>query len=96
VRGRHPAFCQTSAALVTAVFLGRALLLRIQPKCFELPIPFRRSITQPFDVDASGQAALDGSANQLGSKKSERDGHIDMTDAASLAQRNLLSVSDGP
>jgi len=36
-------------------------LLRIEPKCFELPTPFRRSIAQPFDIDASGQTALDGS-----------------------------------
>ena len=51
--------------------LGRALLLRIQPKRFELPTPFRRSIAQPLDVDASRQATLDGGADQLGSKKSE-------------------------
>ena len=87
MRGRHPAFCQTSAALVTAVFLGRALLLRIQPKCFELPIPFRRSITQPFDVDAWGQAALDGSADQLGSKKRERDGGNVWTKSLSWVRR---------
>ena len=33
-----------------------------------------------------------GSADQLGRKKGERDGRVDMTDAASLAQINLLSV----
>ena len=71
------------------------LLLRTQSKGFELPAPFRGSIAQPFNVDASRQAALHGSAGQLGSKKGERDGHVDMTDAASLAQRDLLSGSDG-
>jgi hypothetical protein len=30
--------------VATAVFLGRALLLRIQAERFELPTPFRRSI----------------------------------------------------
>ena len=55
-------------------------MLRIQPKRFELPTPFRRSIAQPLDIDASRQAALDGSADQLGSKKGERDGHVDVTD----------------
>jgi hypothetical protein len=36
------------------VLLGRALLLRIQTKHFELPIPFRGSIAQPRDVNANG------------------------------------------
>jgi len=86
---------QASAAPATAVSLGRALLLRIQPERFELPIPFRRSIAQPLDVDASRQTALDSGANQPRSKEGERDGHVDMTDAALLAQCNLLNVSDG-
>ena len=84
---------KVSAALATA--FGHALLLLIQPKRFELPTPFRRSIAQPRDVDAARQAALDGGTDQLGSKESERDGHVDVTDAASLAPRNLLDVSDG-
>ena len=67
-----------------ALLLGRALL-RIQPKRFELPTQFRRSIAQPLDVDATRQAAFHGSADQLGSKEGERDGDVDMTDAASLA-----------
>ena len=50
---------------------------------------------QPLDVDASRQPTLDSSADQLGSKEGERDGHVDMTDAALLAQRNLLSAGDG-
>ena len=84
---------KVSAALATA--FGHALLLRIQPKRFELPTPFRRTIAQPRDVYASRKAALHSSAHQLGSKKGERDGHVDMTDAASHARRNLLSASDG-
>ena len=86
---------ETSATPAMALLLGRALLVGIQPKRFELPIPFHRGIAQPLDVDATRQAALDSGADQLGSKEGERDGHVDMTDAASLAQRNLLSVSDG-
>jgi hypothetical protein len=74
----------TSAALTRAV-VGRALLLRIKPKRLELPTPFRRSIPQPFNVDASRQAALNSSADQLGREECERDRHIDVTDAASLA-----------
>jgi hypothetical protein len=52
-----PQGSQTSAALATAVSLRRALLLPVQPKCFELPTPFRRSIAQPRDVDAARQGA---------------------------------------
>ena len=74
---------------------GRALLLRIQPKCFELPTPFRWSIAQPLDVDASRQAALHGSADQLGSKKGQRDGHVDMTDTATHTGGEEFVVLDG-
>jgi hypothetical protein len=92
-------FCRTGARprrrWQRRLFFGRALLLRIQPKHLELPTPFRRSIAQPRDVDASMQAALDRSADQLGSKKGERDGHVDMTDAASLAQCDLVDAWDG-
>jgi hypothetical protein len=77
------------------LFLGRALLLRVQPKRFELPTPFRRSVAQTRDVDASRQATLHSSADQLGSKKGERDRHVDMTDAASLARCNLPGVTGG-
>jgi hypothetical protein len=39
---------------------------------FELPTPFCRYIAQSLDVDASRQAPLHGSTDQLGSKKGER------------------------
>src|ERR1700757_1649747 len=48
----------------------RALLVRIQTKHLELATPFCWSVAQLFDVDASGQAALDSSSDQLGGKKS--------------------------
>ena len=58
-----PQGSETSAAFATAVSLRRALLLPVQPKRFELPTPFRRSIAQPRDVDAARQATLDGGAD---------------------------------
>jgi hypothetical protein len=64
---------------------GFALLLWAQPERFELSAPFRRSIAQPLDVDASRQTALDGGADQLGSKEGERDRHVDMADTALFA-----------
>jgi len=79
-----PLWSRTSAAWTRAV-VGHALLLRIKPKRLELPTPFRRSIPQPFNVDASRQAALNSSSDQLGREECERDGHIDVTNAASLA-----------
>jgi hypothetical protein len=70
-------------------------LVRVQPKRFELSTPFRRKIAQVLDVDASRQTAFDRSADEFGSKESKRDRHVDMTDATSFAQSNLLGVSDG-
>jgi hypothetical protein len=75
--------------------LAVRLLLRVQPKCFELPTPFRRGVAQSRDDDASRQTAFDRSADELWSKKGERDGHVDMTDAATHARCDLLGVSDG-
>jgi hypothetical protein len=70
-------------------------LLRIQAKGLELPAPFRWSVTQPLDVDAPGQTALDSGADKLGGNEGKRDRHVDMTHTASLARRNLLNVCDG-
>ena len=71
------------------------LLLRIETERFELPTPFGGSVAQPLDVDASRQAALDRGSDQVGREEGERDRHVDMADAALLAQSNLLSFSDG-
>jgi len=54
-----------------------------------------KCIAQPLDVDASGQAALDRRADQVGSEEGKRDGHVDMADAALLPRGDLLSLSDG-
>jgi len=48
--------------------LAVRLLVRVQSKRFELSTPFRRSVAQSLDVDASRQTALDRSADQLGRK----------------------------
>ena len=46
-------FEQSQTSVAMALLLRRALWLRIQPKRFELPTPFPRSIAQPLDVDAA-------------------------------------------
>jgi hypothetical protein len=48
---------------------------------------------QPLDIDASRQTTLHGTANQGGSKEGERNGHVDMTDAASLADLAIATKS---
>jgi len=77
----------TSAVLAAVVVCSRrALLLRIQAKRFELLTPFRWKFAQPLDVNALRQSALDSSADQLGSKKGERDGHVDMSSPSGVAE----------
>jgi hypothetical protein len=83
---RSTFFEQSQISVAMALLLRHALWLRIQPKRFELPTPFSRSIAQPLDVDAARQTGLNGSADQPGMVM------FDMTDAASLAQSNLPSV----
>ena len=46
-----------------------AVMVADLAKRLELPTPFRRSIAQPLDADASRQAARDGGADQLGIKE---------------------------
>src|SRR5271169_1249831 len=79
----------------TSVQARSSLLLRIETEFFKLPAPFGGSVAQPLDVDASRQAALDRGTDQVGREEGERDRHVDMADAALLAQSNLLSFSDG-
>ena len=59
--------------------------MQIQPKCFGLLAPFRRSIEQWLDVDASREPALHGSTDQLGSKEGERNGMRDLTTTSSIS-----------
>jgi hypothetical protein len=40
------------------------------------------------------QTTLDGSADQFGSEEGKRDRHVDMTEAASLAQCDLVDAGD--
>ena len=64
-----PAREPDDGGVATAVFLRFALLVWVQPKRCELLAPFCRRIAQPLDIDAARQAALDGSADQLGARK---------------------------
>jgi hypothetical protein len=82
VQGQYSGFC-------TAVVrdLEPALqLFRIESERLKLPAPFSRRIAEPFDADATGQATFYCCFDKVGCEKGERDGHIDLPNAAVLAR----------
>ena len=63
--------------------LGPALqLFRIESKRLKLSAPFGPRIAEPLDADAAGQATFYGPFNKIGCEEGERDGHIDLSNAA--------------
>ena len=71
------------------VFRLSPKLFRIETEDLELLAPFGGQIAEAFDADAAGQATFDGRFDQFRSDESERDGHVDLSDAASLASAKL-------
>ena len=70
--------------------LGPALqLFRIESKRLKLSAPFGWRIAEPLDADAAGQATFYGRFNKIGCEEGERDGHIDLSNAALLASAKL-------
>jgi hypothetical protein len=61
-------------------------LFRVESERLKLPTPFSRRIAEPFDADAAGQATLYDCFDKVGCEEGERDGHIDLPDAALLAR----------
>ena len=64
-------------------------LFRIESKRLELSAPFSRQIAEPLDADAAGQATFHGCFDKVGCEEGERDGHVDLSDAAFLASAKL-------
>ena len=60
-------------------------LLRIEPEHLELLAPFGRQIAEAFDANAAGQATFDGRFDNIRRKERERDRHVDLPNAAVLA-----------
>ena len=56
----------------------------------ELLRPFGRRIAESLDADATGQASFDRCLDKVGREEGERDGHIDLPDAALLADADFL------
>ena len=65
-------------------------LFRIESKRLELSAPFSRQIAEPLDADAAGQAAFYGCFDKIGGEEGERDGHIDLPNAAILARAKVF------
>ena len=69
---------------------GPALqLFRIESERLKLPAPFSQGIAESFDANAAGQATFYGCFDKIGGEKGERDGHIDLPNAALLASAKL-------
>jgi hypothetical protein len=67
----------------------RPQLFRIESKRLKLSAPFGRRIAEPLDADAAGQATFYCCFDKIGREKGERDGHIDLPNAAPLASAKL-------
>jgi hypothetical protein len=74
---------RNSGALVTLQ------LFRIESEGLKLPAPFSRRIAEPFDADAAGQATFYCCFDKVGCEEGERDGHINLSNAAFLASAKL-------
>jgi hypothetical protein len=64
-------------------------LFRIESERLKLPAPFSRRIAEPLDADAAGEATFYRCFDKVGGKEGERDGHIDLPNAALLAGAKL-------
>ena len=80
-------YFQRSRSLPT---LTKALMLfGSKSERLELPIPFGRQIAKPLDADAAGQATFHCGFDKVGAEEGERDGHVDLPNAASLSSAKL-------
>ena len=68
--------------------------MRIESEGFELMRPLSGGIAESLDTDAARQAAFDRGFDQNRGEEGERDGQVDLADAAPLASGNLLGLSD--
>src|SRR5258707_11720212 len=97
-RSRRPD-CARIPGAVEAIFrvfrcrirdLGPAQqLFRIESERLKLPAPFSRRIAEPLDADAAGQATFYCCFDKIRGEEGERDGHIDLPNAALLAGAKL-------
>ena len=65
------------------------MIIRIQTEDFKLSDPLRGGIAKSLDSDAAGQATFYRCFDKIGREEGEREGHIDMPNAAFLASAKL-------
>ena len=69
---------------------GPALqLFRIKSERLKLPAPFSRRIPEALDADAARQAAFYCCFDEIRCEEGERDGHVDLPNAALLSGAKL-------
>src|SRR5215475_2252740 len=66
-----------------------------QPEPRKLKRPFGRRIAQAGDTDATRQTTFNGSLDQTWRDKRQRDRHVDVTNAAMVALRDLFQILHG-
>ena len=69
-------------------------LLRGQSERFELSGPFGGSIAKSFDANTAGQPTLDRGSDERRGEEGEREGHVDLPDAAPFPSGDLFSLGD--
>jgi len=75
--------------------LGPAVqLFPIKSERLKLPAPLSRWIAQSLDADAAGQATFYGCFDKIGCEEGERDGHVDLPNAAFLAGAEFYDRGD--
>src|SRR5271167_3923346 len=85
VRARLKPYSGFSRCRNSGPLAGALTLFRIKSERLKLPAPFGRRIAEPLDADAAGQATFHGCLDKIRGEEGERDGHIDLPNAALLA-----------
>jgi hypothetical protein len=75
---------------------GAGHLFWIKSERLKLPALFSRRIAEPLDADAAGQTAFHGSFDEIRSEQGERDGHVDLPNAARFLDADFLDCRYRP
>ena len=68
----------------------RERLLRVQSERLELPAPLGRRIAKTLHANAAGQATLNRGSDEIRREERERDGHVNLANAAFFAGGDLF------
>src|SRR5450759_5579041 len=76
------------------VWSMREGLLRVQSERLELPAPLGRRIAKTLHANAAGQATLNRGSDEIRREERERDGHVNLANAAFFAGGDLFKFGD--